>query len=217
MRGISVLVVAILSSIVMLLYSLNLGLSIGADWFAKDAHFQWHMNNYIVIDAKYAYSIFGLSALALGGLAAGLAMATFWIKRKTVRHTAVLLVPFLGAIILSGLGFNTLNFMLGSFYWTNMQYPPPVEIFFGYVDVWNFYFFLFVVPLWAGGFLAGLAVSYFVCIFPRRQKAEYASALGNSNTPSCPEGQYLAEFQTKARVCTFRIRLDETANSSRLS
>jgi hypothetical protein len=127
------------------------------------------------MDAKYAYSFFGLGALAIGGLAAGLAMSSFFTFTKTKKHILVLAAAFFVAIILTGLGFNTLDFMLGSFYWTNMQYPPPVQVFlFGSVDVWNFYFFFFVAPLWAGGLLVGLGASYYAFIYqPQRAAAAY--------------------------------------------
>jgi hypothetical protein len=162
----------VLLSIAMLAYSLQIGVMIGADWFGKDATFQWHMNNYIVMDAKYAYIFFGLATLAVGGLATGLAMASFFAVTKTRKHIAILVAAFFVAIVLTGLGFNTLDFMLGSFYWTNMQYPPPVQVpFFGSVDVWNFYFFFFVAPLWGGGFLMGLGTSYYAFVVRPKQAA----------------------------------------------
>jgi len=152
--------------VVLLAYGLYIGVMIGADWFGADASFPWHMNNYVVMEAKYAYSIFGLATLAIGGLATGLAMSSFFTFTKTRKHMLVLIVAFFVAIIMTGLGFNTLDFMLGSFYWTNMQYPPPVQIpFFGSVDVWNFYFFFFVAPLWAGGFIVGLATAYYGFVY----------------------------------------------------
>lgn len=160
--------------VILLCYSINIGTMIGADWYGKDATFQWHMNNYVVMDAKYAYSIFGLAALATGGIATGIAMASFFTFTKTKKRILILVGAFFAAIGLSGLGFNTLDFMLGSFYWTNMTYPPPVQVFLlGTVDVWNFYFFLFVVPMWLGGFLIGSATSYAAFVYPKHAAAAY--------------------------------------------
>jgi hypothetical protein len=167
------LCIILIVSITLLWYGIHTGTMIGADWYGKDANFQWHMNNYIVMDAQYAYSIFGLATLAIGGLATGLSMAAFFTVTKTTKHIIALVVAFFVAIAMTGLGFNTLDFMLGSFYWTNMQYPPPVQVpIFGTVDVWNFYFYLFVVPLWAGGFLMGSAASYYTLIY----RAQHAAA-----------------------------------------
>ncbi len=159
----------------LLLYSVNVGAVIGAEWFGSNASFQWHMNNYIVIDAKYAYGIFGLATMAVGGLATGLAMSAFLSFIQSKKHRLVLVCSFFVSIIMTGLGFNTLDFMLGSFYWTNMNYPPPVRMpVFGSVDVWNYYFFFFVTPLWAGGFLVGIAVSYFAFVYrPKHAVAAY--------------------------------------------
>jgi hypothetical protein len=74
---------------------------------------------------------------------------------------------------MTGRGFNTLDFMLGCFYWTNQTYPSPVQVpLIGAVDVWNFYFFYCVVPLWASGYLMGSASAYFTFIYKPLQAAE---------------------------------------------
>jgi len=168
------LIVALILGISLLCYSIYIGVMIGADWYGKDAEFQWHMNNYIVMDAKYAYSIFGLATMAIGGLTTGIAMSAFFSFNKTTKLALALMTTFFVAIVTSGLGFNTLDFMLGCFYWTNQTYPPPVQVWFFSVDVWNFYFFFFVVPLWLGGFLIGSASSYFSFVYqPKRSAEEY--------------------------------------------
>jgi uncharacterized membrane protein YciS (DUF1049 family) len=75
MRGRQIaLCIAFILATVLLIYSLFIGVMIGADWFGKNAHDQWHMNNYFVIEGQYAYSIFGLAAMIIGGLATGIAM-----------------------------------------------------------------------------------------------------------------------------------------------
>jgi hypothetical protein len=78
---------------------------IGSDWFGNHASFPWHMNNYIVIEAKYVYSYFGLTALAIGGLATGLAAPAFFAFAKSKKHRLALACSFFVAIILTGLGF----------------------------------------------------------------------------------------------------------------
>ena len=170
-----VLGLLVIFGILLLCYSLYIGTMIGADWYGKDATFQWHLNNYIVMDAQYAYTFFGLGALAIGGLATGIAMASFFTFNRTKKHILILVAAFFAAIGLSGLGFNTLDFMLGCFYWTNMAYPPPVQVaIIGAVDVWNFYFFLFVVPMWLSGFLIGSVTSYATFIHPKHKSFSYA-------------------------------------------
>ncbi len=194
--------VALILGVVLLIYSLNIGVMIGADWYGKDATFQWHMNNYIVMDGQYAYSLFGLATMVAGGLATGLSMAAFFTFTKTKKHLLILMGAFFAAIGLSGLGFNTLDFMLGCFYWTNQTYPPPVQVaFFGPVDVWNFYFFFFVVPLWFSGFLLGSATSYYTFVYSKHAAATYiakknlAGMLNNSSQKNI----YLAESRAFSR------------------
>jgi hypothetical protein len=176
MRGRQIaLALTLIIGVVLLIYSLYIGVMIGSDWYGSQANFQWHMNNYIVMDAKYAYSIFGLATMAIGGLASGVAISSLFMYTKTKKHMLILAAAFFIAILMTGLGFNTLDFMLGCFYWTNQTYPPPVQIFlFGSVDVWNFYFFFFVVPLWFSGFLMGGSTAYYTFIYqPRRAAAAY--------------------------------------------
>jgi hypothetical protein len=198
MRGRQIaLAIALTLGVILLCYSLYVGVMIGADWYGKEATFQWHMNNYIVMDAQYAYSLFGLATMAIGGLATGLAMSSFFNYTKTKKHILILTVAFFIAIVMTGLGFNTLDFMLGSFYWTNMTYPPPVQVvLFGPVDVWNFYFFFFVAPLWASGFLMGSATAYFTFIYkPLRAAEAYVAKknLGAMIHQTSLQKEYVAE------------------------
>lgn len=198
MRGKQIaLASALVLGVILLCYSLYVGVMIGADWYGKEATFQWHMNNYIVMDAQYAYSLFGLATMAIGGLATGLAMSSFFNYTKTKKHILILTVAFFIAIVMTGLGFNTLDFMLGSFYWTNMTYPPPVQVvLFGPVDVWNFYFFFFVAPLWASGFLMGSATAYFTFIYkPLRAAEAYVAKknLGAMIHQTSLQKEYVAE------------------------
>ena len=189
--------------VILLFYSVSVGVMIGSEWFGTHASFPWHMNNYIVIEARYAYSYFGLATLAIGGLATGLAMSAFFAFAKSRKHRLVLACSFFVAIILTGLGFNTLDFMLGSFYWTNMAYPPPMHVaVLGSVDVWNFYFFFFVAPLWLGGFIMGLAASYYA--FSYRPKHSAAAYVAKKNfagllSQTAQAKEYVAESTALSR------------------
>jgi hypothetical protein len=198
------LTLMLIAGAALLIYSLSIGVTtIGGYWFDEKATHLWHMNNYFVIEGQYAYSIFGLASMVIGGLATGLAMAAFFTATKTRKHILLLLAAFFIAIAMSGLGFNTLDFMLGDFYWTNMQYPPPVQVpLMGAVDVWNFYFFFFVVPLWAGGFLIGSAASYYAFIHqPKQAVAVYAAKkkLAGIADKTAQNKEYLAESKAFSR------------------
>jgi hypothetical protein len=175
-KSVAIITALLIVGAILLCGSIMVGIEIGSEWFGINASAPWHMNNYIVIDGIHAYTFFGLAALALGGLATGIAIPALVGLTKTKSHRATAIVAFFIAIALSGLGFNTLDFMLGSFYWTNMQYPPPVAVpVFGLVDVWNYYFYFFVVPLWLGGFITGVATSYAACKWQPKLPAKLAT------------------------------------------
>jgi len=74
----------------------------------------------------------------------------------------LLLGAFAVAILCCVLGFNTFDMMLGCFYWTDGVDPAPIMLQFGSysfgVNAWNYYFFLFLVPLFTSGFCFGVAV-----------------------------------------------------------
>ena len=199
MRGRQIVLgLLLIFGIFLLCYSFYIGTIIGADWYGKDATFQWHLNNYIVMDAQYAYTFFGLAALAAGGLATGIAMALFFTFNKTKKHVLILAAAFFAAIGLSGQGFNTLDFMLGCFYWTNMTYPPPVQVaIIGAVDVWNFYFFLFVVPMWLSGLLIGSVSSYAAFVLPKHRSVSYAR--NNNLAVTLKKIEYVTESAVYSR------------------
>ncbi len=159
-KRIAILIAAVSVGVILLFYSLNVGFTIGSVWFGEKATEPWHMNNYVIIDGQHAYAAFGLASLAFGGLATGLTLPVFSSKAKSRKYLLALAGFFFTAIILTGLGFNTLDFMLGIFYWTDMKEPPPVQVpIIGSVNAWNYYFYLFVIPLWFSGFLIGIAAS----------------------------------------------------------
>jgi len=221
LRGRSAVLLALTVGTLLMLCSLNIGFIIGSEWFGHNASFPWHMNNYIVIEAQYAYSYFGLAALAIGGLATGIAMTAFFKFIKSKRHRLALIVSFFVAIVLSGLGFNTLDFMLGNFYWTNMQYPPPVQVaFLGSVDVWNYYFFFFVAPLWFGGLLMGLAMSYAAFVYQPKASAAAIAMKRNLKLPglimqeTTEPREYIAESRVFWRTRRIIKQTIETKNFS---
>jgi hypothetical protein len=191
------LAATLILGVLLLCYSIYIGVMIGQNWFGIHAHHLWHMNNYFVIEGQYAYSIFGLATMVIGGLATGIAMTAFVEYTRTRKIIIILGAAFAVAIIMTGLGFNTLDFMLGCFYWTNETYPPPVQVaVIGSVDVWNFYFFFCVVPLWMSGFLIGAASAYFSFVFKPLHAAEEYIAKRNFGAMLHPTGgqkTYLAE------------------------
>jgi hypothetical protein len=191
------LAATLIIGVILLIYSVQVGVMIGSDWFGAHAQDQWHMNNYFVIDGQYAYILFGLATLAIGGLATGIAMTAFHEYKRTRKIILILAAAFIVAIVMTGLGFNTLDFMLGSFYWTNQTYPPPIQVaLIGPVDVWNFYFFFFVVPLWASGFLIGSASAYFSFVLkPLKAAEDYVAKknLGAMIHPAGGQKTFLAE------------------------
>jgi hypothetical protein len=208
LRGrVAILTAFVIVGAILLLNSVNVGFNIGSEWFGTGASSPWHINNYIVIQAKYAYAYFGLAALAIGGLATGLAAPAFFAFAKSKKHRLVLASSFFIAIILTGLGFNTLDFMLGAFYWTNMKYPPPVSVpVLGSVDVWNYYFFFFVAPLWLGGFIMGLTTSYYAFVYQPKHlgasyatKKKYTELLGQNMQKTADNKEYVVETGTFSR------------------
>jgi hypothetical protein len=206
MRGkqIAIAITLVLGTII-LIYGVYIGVMIGADWYGKDATFAWHMNNYIVMEAQYAYSIFGLATMALGGLTTGVAILAFLGFHKTKKIAIILLGAFFVAILTSGLGFNTLDFMLGCFYWTNQTYPPPVQVGFFSVDVWNFYFFFFVAPLWLGGFLIGSASAYFGLV--HRPQYHAAASIAKKNLEGLLHPQHNKTYVAESKTYSVSRRL----------
>ncbi len=79
----ALLIVAVSIGILLLCYSLNVGVTIGSVWFGEKANEPWRMNNYYIIEGKYAYIFYGLTSLALGGLATGLSLPAFSSKVKS--------------------------------------------------------------------------------------------------------------------------------------
>jgi hypothetical protein len=147
--------------VVLLLFSVHSALYVGAPWFSDRANEGWHMNNYIVIPGVVAFVACAFVPWFLGGVFTGVVIPAFF-SSSFLKKQKYLFIFCLLAIGLTTLGFNTFDFMLGCFYWTNMVDPAPVVVDLVltsfYVNAWDFYFFCFLVPLWASGFCLGFAV-----------------------------------------------------------
>jgi hypothetical protein len=208
----------------LLMVSVNVGFTIGSEWFGANASEPWHMNNYFVIPAQSAFIYFGLATMAIGGLATGIAAPAFFSLNKSAKNRIVAVGAFFSAIIMTGLGFNTLDFMSGNFYWTNMQYPSPIHVpVVGSVDVWNYYFFFFVVPLWLGGFIVGIAASYYSFIsHPKRLTVGYATKKypelpGLSLQGSINAEGYMAETRAVSRSRQPQFSKENFASNYKIS
>jgi hypothetical protein len=145
--------------IIMLALSVDVANIIGAPLLTTRANDPWHMNNYFVVTVSQAYIYFSFLPLFLGGLFAGMAIPAFF-STSTVKKRMVLAAFFALAVGCLALGFNTFDYLLGCFYFPN-NHPQPAFVDWMLVsfsmDVWNFYFFLFIVPLGASGVLLGFA------------------------------------------------------------
>jgi hypothetical protein len=146
--------------VVLLFFSLHSALYVGEPWFNERANEPWHLNNYIVVPGVVAFVCCALLAWFLGGFFFGLTIPAFFVQAR--RKERFLLLSCVLAVAFSTLGFNTSDFMLGCFYWTDMVEPAPVLVDLVltsfYVNAWNFYFFCFLVPLYLSGFCLGFAV-----------------------------------------------------------
>jgi len=137
---------------------------VGTPWFHERAAEPWHMNNYFVVPGLVAYIGFAFFPWLLGGFCFGLITTYLLTLKRVTQKRATLLITLIAlATGFTALGFNTFDFMLGCFYWTNHMAPPPIPVDLGFVlfsmDAWNFYFFCFLLPLWLSGFCLGAATT----------------------------------------------------------
>ena len=167
-RKLVALIVTLLVGVGMIYGAFRVGVFIGAQWYSDHANDPWHMNNYYVVRAEQAYTWYGLVTLLLGGLFAGLTVPVFFLRRHYRKILMAALVTFFVSIALTGLGFNTLDWMLGCWYMVP-QSQTVTLLPFNFLQLdryttvefepWNYYFFLLVLPMWIGGFLVGLSSS----------------------------------------------------------
>lgn len=159
-KNIILLALAIVG-VVLLFFSLHSALYVGEPWFNERAFEEWHLNNYIIVPGWFAYVFCSFIPWFLGGFFFGVIIPAF-LSHSRLHKQKYLLVFAILALGLTALGFNTFDFMLGCFYWTEMVDPAPVIVNLlvasFYVNAWDFYFFCFLVPLYLSGFCLGFAV-----------------------------------------------------------
>jgi hypothetical protein len=118
---------------------------LGTQWDTAAAIEQdWPLAPFLIVSAKDAFDSGGIFAMWLGGACAGLGVAIFP-KRFCIPS-------FFGAIIFTGLGFNTLD-------WMEAQAIASTGAL--WRDTWMFYFFSGILPIWIGGFFILFAVIVF--------------------------------------------------------
>lgn len=164
------LVLLALFGLVLLFLSVHTALYVGETWFTDRAYESWHLNNYIVVPGWFAYVFGAFVPTFLAGLFMAVCVPAFF-SRSLLKEQKYLFVFFLLAVGCGALGFNTFDYMLGCFYWTNGVDPSPVlvdMIFTSFsLNAWNFYFFWFLVPLGLSGFCIGASVIY--CFFGKKK------------------------------------------------
>jgi hypothetical protein len=170
-KTLAALILAI-TGLILLFFNIHTALYVGDVFFNERAHVDWHVNNYFIVPSFVAYIGFAFTPLLVGSFFAGVTMLAFFTK-LTQRKTALFIGCFFTAIAMSALGFNTFDWMLGCFYWPNgADATVIVDLMFASfpMNAWNFYFFCFIVPLWASGFMLGLAAILPSARFPRQKK-----------------------------------------------
>jgi hypothetical protein len=154
----SVSVVLVAAGLILLLLCLDTAWVIGEPLLTTRANDPWNMNNYFQVTVSQAYIYFAILPWVLSAALAAATMPAFF-STASVKKRMLLVIPAFASLFLGALGFNTFDWMLGCFYFPN-NHPAPAHVdwmlFSFNMDVWNFYFFMFLVPLFVGGFLLGL-------------------------------------------------------------
>jgi len=132
----------------------------GAKWLTGEkAGNVWWMNPHFSVPAPLAIICFAILPLLIGGVLAGIALPLMFFRAKKGPLYAAIL--FFIILALTALGFNTFDYALAwdagaggelklfSLWSVGL---PGLQI-----PAWYFYFFFIIMPLWAGGFLIGLA------------------------------------------------------------
>ena len=90
----------------------------------------------------------------LSGISAGVAVALLLVRSK---WSIIALFP---AIFLFGLGFNTMDWMISYVVFSSKGWSLwMLNLSAVFVESWNFYFFLGVLPLFLGGFFLSVSVT----------------------------------------------------------
>jgi hypothetical protein len=127
---------------------------LGTAWLSSKAADQWWLNTYTVIAAKDSFLYLGVISLWLGGIFAGMSAVLILTK-----FSKMSLVPFFAAIVFTGLGFNTLDWMLAGSYSLGSFPLWPFNLSFK-LESWNWYIFLGVVPSFLGGLFICMVLTY---------------------------------------------------------
>lgn len=126
---------------------------LGMKWFSSRAADQWWLNTYTAIAAKDSFLYLGVISLWLGGIFAGVSVVLI-----LTRFPKASLAPFFAAIVFTGLGFNTLDWMLSGSYSLGAFSLWPFNLSL-VLESWNWYIFLGVVPTFLGGAFISLATT----------------------------------------------------------
>jgi hypothetical protein len=128
---------------------------LGYVWTDTKADYPWNLNPYIFVPAYVALHLYGIWSLWLGGLLLG--VLTQFLYHGL--HLKISIVFMFAAVFFTGLGFNTLDWMLSRASGSNEHWNPwMLGIENVYLNSWNFYFLLSILPLFFGGALIGLAI-----------------------------------------------------------
>lgn len=132
------------------------GIWMGSSWYKDKATSPWGMNTYFWINAKDAYVFFGLIPMWLGGLCAGITIPLIFAQKPKTS-----MIPFFLSIFLTGIGFNTLDWMLSGVILSEHGWEAWAMHLDVYLEAWNFYIFMTIIPLFIGGLLIALPLAYF--------------------------------------------------------
>lgn len=170
MNRLHVITAILIAGIVLSIVAVHTTTMAGSVWFNEKKDVNWHMTNDIVVPGSVAFMIFGVAAFYIGGIFTGTTMPIMFarIRKKSIIIFGV--IALILALTLTGLGFNTLDWTLGSMYWNGDGVPPPdanmnlLSIHFT-IDVWNQYFFIAILPLWISGFLIGISITVIAMVW----------------------------------------------------
>jgi hypothetical protein len=126
----------------------------GSQWLSSKANYPWAFNTYLSVPGKTSFLYLGLISLWVGGLCAGIAVVLIMAK-----FSKTSLLPFFLSIFFTGLGFNTLDWMLGSVYGLGSLPLWPLHLS-SNMESWNWYILLGIFPCFLGGVLICLPVTF---------------------------------------------------------
>ncbi|VVB51740.1 Uncharacterised protein [uncultured archaeon] len=157
MNRLTVLLIILVIGIGMSLFAWETTTMAGHKWLDEKSTVDWHMTNYFVVPGSVAFLGFGVLSFYLGGIFTGIAIPMILVRLRDRKVILLSVLCLVLALVFTGLGFNTLDWTLGSVYYPNNAVPPDVNvnllsIHFS-LDVWNMYFFVVLLPLWLGAFL----------------------------------------------------------------